>query len=95
MGAFAQRGVIGKAVFLDVAMYSPTRIAGWDATSGLAITVDVLEEVGRAEGIDRVEGDILILRTGWLEWYLGLTTEAQLKVGGASCSRVPNWIHPI
>jgi kynurenine formamidase len=58
-------GVAGRGVLLDIARLSGQAILA----AGRAITVDDLEAAERSQGVRVGEGDILLVRTGWIEWW--------------------------
>ncbi|MGM7679147.1 cyclase family protein [Microbacterium sp. A94] len=62
----AKRGVVGRAVIVDVARHRGRPYLERGETFGL---VDVLE-AAEAQGVEIRPRDILVVRTGWLEsWY--------------------------
>lgn len=65
----ARRGIAGRFVLADVAGYRkhvgrPLKVAESDV-----VTVDDIEETLQWEGVSLLEGDILMLRYGWIEWW--------------------------
>jgi kynurenine formamidase len=61
----ATRGVVGRAVVLDIA-----RLRGKDALEpGELVTHEDLIECAAAQGCEIRKRDILLVRTGWLHWY--------------------------
>ena len=73
----ARRGIAGRAVLLDVARYLEQAGRPLDYTTNALITKDVLSECAKAQGVTVETGDILIIRTGWLNWYLNEATPEQ------------------
>lgn len=67
---WAQRGIVGRGVLLDVARYVDSQGKPIDPWSSYAIKVDVLEATVRAQSVEIRPADILLLRTGWLKFYL-------------------------
>jgi kynurenine formamidase len=63
---WASRGLVGRAVVLDLAEAVEERGGHAEA---VAITADEIETARAAQGVDIHPGDILLLRTGWLRWY--------------------------
>ena len=61
---FAERGIAGRAVLLDMTVVEP------DPFQPRSLTVDELREVAAQQGVQLCEGDILIVHTGWGEAYL-------------------------
>jgi kynurenine formamidase len=88
---WARKGIVGRGVVVDVAR--------WRASVGRPITAnetdlitpgDLLSTI-RAQNIEIVPGDILLMRTGWLEWYrtLGADARARYAVEPAHCGLEP------
>jgi kynurenine formamidase len=69
---WAQHGIVGRGVLLDGARYLETQQAPLDMTKKFEMDGAFLEKVARAQQVQLEPGDILILRTGWLEWYKSL-----------------------
>jgi hypothetical protein len=65
----ARRGIAGLAVLLDygrwAAMHNPT----FDPFERYEISVGELDKVASAQGVTFEEGDILLVRTGWMQAY--------------------------
>jgi kynurenine formamidase len=71
---WARRGIAGRGVLLDLPRH--LGVAPEDAS---AYTVEQLEEVRRAEGVEYSEGCVILLRTGFLGWYTGLGRQERLR----------------
>ena len=69
---WAQHGIVGRGVLLDGARYMETQQTPLDMTKKFEMDGDFLEQVAREQKVQLEPGDILILRTGWLEWYKSL-----------------------
>ncbi len=67
---WAERGVIGRGVLVDIAGFCVAQRREWDPRAGTRITVELLEEVITAQGVSVYEGDIMMLRTGFVGAYL-------------------------
>jgi kynurenine formamidase len=69
MHHWAQRGIVGRAVLAD--------IGRWRASIGRPLRYDTADPIEATEiaeclahqGTELREGDILLMRTGWMEWY--------------------------
>ncbi|MCL8209263.1 MAG: cyclase family protein [Actinomycetia bacterium] len=79
----AARGIVARGVLLDVAGYRERRGDPVPATERVGFGPDLLEEVAAAEGVDLVAGDVLLVRTGWLRWYLDRTEAERRALAGA------------
>lgn len=66
--AWAERGITGRGVLLDVA----SALGDLDPLTPTAITAEQLAEVAAAQGVEVGTGDVLCVRTGWVEAYRGL-----------------------
>ena len=83
-------GVIGRGVLLDVARW---RGVDW-LPLGAAITPGDLDAVLAAQGVDVVEGDILLVRTGWRLKYLTDGSKTGFKAGEPGLSvTCAEWLH--
>ena len=83
-------GVVGRGVLLDVA-----RHVGVDRLDdGFSIEVGLLDEVVRAQDVQIEPGDVVLLRTGYLEWWYAQPTPPgieSLLCGGLSPDTLP-WL---
>jgi len=66
---WARRGIVGRAVLLDLARGAEAAGERYDPASAHAFSVDDLERARRAAGVELRTGDILLLRTGFTAWY--------------------------
>lgn len=69
---WAQRGIVGRGVLLDVAEHQAAKGTPIDPTTRYEITAALLDEVATAQGTSIERGDIVLIRTGWVGWYHGL-----------------------
>lgn len=69
---WARRGIAGRAVLLDYARWAEKNRLEYNPGTRHEITVEQLEAVARDQGTKFEVGDILIVRSGWVRWYLGL-----------------------
>jgi kynurenine formamidase len=65
---WARRGIAGRAVVLDLEAVHPD----YDRSTDYAFTVEDLERARIAGGIEYRAGDVIVLNTGFAEWYSGL-----------------------
>ena len=82
MDAMARRGIIGRGILLDVERYLRAAGRPCAADTRIPYTPALLEEVAAAQGTKVRPGDILILRTGWLTWYMELDAASRTAIGG-------------
>jgi len=70
----ARRGIAGRGVLLDIDRYLRSQGRALEYASSTTITVDDLESCRKAQNVDIDVGDILLVHTGWLRWYLNSAT---------------------
>lgn len=77
VGRYAERGIVGRGVLLDVARHLLDLGRPLDPRSGASFPASLLDEVAQAEGVAIEPGDIIMIRTGWLAWYFGEANAAE------------------
>ncbi|MGV9867433.1 cyclase family protein [Rhodococcus koreensis] len=72
IGLVAQRGIVGRGVLLDVDAY--LRAAGRPLNHARSdrFTVEDLDGAARAQGVSLCDGDIVLVRTGYLSHVFGM-----------------------
>jgi len=75
---YAEHGIVGRAVLADVAGYMERKGTPIPPRQQFAITPDLLDEVLKAQGSEPEPGDILLIRTGFLAWYLQASYEERV-----------------
>jgi len=83
IGQWAERGIAGRFVLADVAGHQRRIGAPIDPASSFAITAELLDGVLAAQSTTVESGDILLINTGWLSWYLGLDPERRAAIADA------------
>ncbi len=76
---FARKGIAGRGVLLDVGRHLESQGTPLNCAVSMTISKETLEACARAQGVTVRTGDILVLRTGWLRWYLEEATPQQKK----------------
>lgn len=78
---WAREGIAARFVVLDIAGFYERRGAPLDYTSSKAFGADVLDAVCADQGVEVTPGTILLLHTGWFDWYrqLHAATKTQLS----------------
>ncbi len=61
---WARRGIAGRFVLVDVAAS-----LDFDPGARIELTVGDLDATLQRQGVELAGGDVLLLRTGWVEWY--------------------------
>ena len=77
---WARRGIAGRAVLVDVARWrsSVGRPIQYEAPDPIE-PGDVLGAL-EAQGTEVEPGDVLLIHTGWIGWYEGLSAEARIRL---------------
>jgi kynurenine formamidase len=78
---WARRGIAGRGVLLDFGRFVEESGREFDYTTATPITVADLEEVRRAQQVEMQDGDILLVRTGWMRFYLAQRRSWKYKIG--------------
>lgn len=75
---WAHRGIHTRGVLLDVPRYWESRHdEPYVPNRRTAITAELMSAIAAEEGVTIEEGDILLIRTGWLPWYLSIDEAAR------------------
>lgn len=77
---WARRGIAGRGVLLDYRRWALKNNLEYSPGERHEITVEVLDAVARDQGVQFQVGDILFVRSGWVEWYLGLSQEERTQL---------------
>jgi kynurenine formamidase len=80
---WATRGIAGRGVLLDLRRTFPD----YDPGSSHAFTPGDLETAREAAGIEYRPGDVVLLHTGWFDWYDGQTAEAKAELAQPAALR--------
>ena len=84
---WARRGIAGRGVLVDVVRWAREEGQALDPFDFFAIGPELIEEIVGRRGLTLRQGDILVLRTGWVEAYERLTQHerdelaAQIRLG--------------
>jgi kynurenine formamidase len=78
--AWAERGIVGRGVLLDVAGYLARRGTPLDFRAEYAIGAGLLRAVAVDEGVALRAGDILLIRTGYVGAYLRADPEQRRRL---------------
>ncbi|MFD5247757.1 cyclase family protein [Amycolatopsis sp. NPDC058340] len=79
---WAEHGFGGRGVLVDVAAHLKARGEPLAPDEPVEITAAMLDEVAAAQGTVFQSGDILVVRTGWTEWYLKLPAAERARMRG-------------
>ncbi len=77
---WAVRGIAGRGVLADVARWRAS--VGRPIQPGTAdeISIDDLRSTLSAQGTESRPGDVLLVRTGWVDWYRNLDAEGRQSI---------------
>ena len=80
---FARKGIVTRGVLLDIDRFLREKGTPLEMDSSDMITKDQLDACMRAQKMEVRRGDILLIHTGWLRWYLEeATPEQRQRMGG-------------
>lgn len=79
----AEHGIITRGVLLDVKDYFESAGTPLDYEQRRTIGAPELQAIADASGITMTPGDIVLLHTGWLEWYESLPIEVREQKAAA------------
>jgi hypothetical protein len=82
MDVIARHGIIGRGILVDVERHVRRQGKPFAADQRISIDVALLDAVLTAQGTVPQAGDILLLRTGWLTWYLALDEAGRTALQG-------------
>ena len=86
---WARHGIFGRAVLIDMPRYALD--GPYDAFSRITLDGPMIERIAAREGIEVREGDIMLVRTGWLERYRSLDAAGrEALVGTILPAEFPN-----
>lgn len=68
-------GIVGRGVLIDYVAYAERHKIEYVAATHHTISLSVLKEAAREQGISFRQGDILLVRSGFTKWYNGSNDE--------------------
>lgn len=86
---WAKKGIAGRAVVLDLGRHLEKEGAPIDYATDRRFTVAELEACRQAQGLAIQPGDMLLIRTGWTEWYEGLEESARINLADMTTFAAP------
>lgn len=75
----ARKGIATRGVLVDIERHTRERGEPLDMQSTRFITRSDVESCLKAQGVAVEAGDIMLVRTGWLRWYLEEATQAERR----------------
>jgi hypothetical protein len=77
---WARRGVAGRGVLIDFPRFAAAHGITYTLGARFGITPGQLRTAADWQGVSFQTGDILLLRTGWIEWYSSLNKEQRTQL---------------
>jgi len=72
---WADSGIVGRGVLIDYWLWAQKNSIHYSPGDRHEITIEQIKEVAKSQGVKFQPGDIFILRTGWIQYYLTLNQE--------------------
>ncbi len=86
---WARRGIVGRAVLIDVARWCETNGRPLDMSASVAVGPEEILAILDDQRTVVEPGDVLLLHMGWIEWYLSLDRPVRLKLSTLRAPRCP------
>lgn len=74
---WADRGIAGRGVLIDIARHRASIGSPVDAGGYVGFGPQDVRDAADAQNVTIEQGDVLILRTGWIEWYERASAETR------------------
>lgn len=72
---YAERGIVGRGVLIDIERHLHQRGRPLDHRAGEPFPVSLLDEIAEEQRVAFKPGDILLMRTGWMNCYFNDMTQ--------------------
>jgi kynurenine formamidase len=80
---YARHGLVGRGVLLDIVALRADQGRAYDPLRGETITEDDLAAAADRQRVSVRPGDVLCVRTGWIEAYRGLDAAGRAAISAA------------
>src|SRR5262249_42896665 len=77
---WARRGIAGRGVLIDFPLFATAHGIAFTPGARYGITPEQLQAAAGWQGLRFETGDILLLRTRWIEWYSSLNEERRTQL---------------
>ncbi len=77
---WARRGIAGRGVLIDFPRFAAAHGIAFTPGARYGISPEQLQAAAEWQGLQFQTGDILLLRAGWIEWYVGLNEEQRIEL---------------
>ena len=75
---WAENPIVGRGVLIDIEGWADDAGAPLDHFAGPALPASCLDDALRAQGTDLQPGDLVLVHTGWANWFLGADNQIAL-----------------
>ena len=89
MHHWASRGLVGRAVLVDVGRWRAAEGRPLEMDQPDAITPDDILGTLEAQGTTIEPGDVLLMRTGWVGWYSSLDMDTRTRMSDRTQMAAP------
>jgi hypothetical protein len=86
---WARKGIVTRGVLADVGRWRERQGRPLDLMRREEITAQELRTVLDEESATPEAGDVLLVRVGWVDWYVGLGADTRTKLGSLRAPRCP------
>ncbi len=77
---WARRGIAGRGVLIDFPRFAAAHGIAFTLGARYGISARQLQAAADWQGVSFQTGDILLQRTGWIEWYSSLNKEQRMQL---------------
>ncbi len=85
---WARRGIAGRGVLVDFQRFAAAHGIAFNPGERYGITPEQMQAAADWQGLPFQTGDILLLRTGWIEWYSRLNEEQRTQLAQPGASQI-------
>ena len=96
---WAEHPIVGRGVLIDIEGWAAGTGSPLDHLAGTALPASCLDDALRAQGTELQPGDLVLVHTGWANWYLGADSATRSEVRDARRSTgfrqsldLPEWL---
>jgi len=82
--AWSSRCIAGRAILIDYASYAEENAIQYDPLTRHGVPLDAVKAIAQKCGISFQQGDIFILRTGYIKAYASTSSEERQKLAAAT-----------
>ncbi|MDR6415672.1 cyclase family protein [Pseudarthrobacter sulfonivorans] len=77
---WADHPIVGRGVLVDLDGYRESQGAPIDHAAGEPLGLELIQAAIESQAVNLRQGDILMLHTGWCEWFLALAPEEKQRM---------------